>query len=311
MKVVISGITSMLGLATAQACLDCGWDVVGLSRKDTQKRKRIPSSNRIKIVDYNLESIEDIQTEEIGKCDVFYHFAWEHTVRANRNSPLLQQKNIGYSLDALSLAARLGCETFIGAGSQAEYGWHQERKTRPDSPAAPVTAYGISKYAAGRLCALEAERLGLRCVWVRVFSVYGENDHPGTMVSSSISKLIAGEHCAFTPGTHLWDYLYSADAGEAFRCLGQYKGKSRIYCLGSGEARPLVEYIKMIRDAVCPDAELGIGEIPYPAQGGMNMCADISDLAQDIGWSPKYTFEEGIQKIVERRMNEQSGKAYK
>ena len=34
----------------------------------------------------------------------------------------MQNANIKYTLDAVELAKRLGCKTFIGAGSQAEYG---------------------------------------------------------------------------------------------------------------------------------------------------------------------------------------------
>lgn len=44
------------------------------------------------------------------------------TIGEKRNDLYMQNLNIKYTLDAVELARRLGCNTFIGAGSQAEYG---------------------------------------------------------------------------------------------------------------------------------------------------------------------------------------------
>lgn len=41
---------------------------------------------------------------------------------ANRQDPQVQARNIGYALDSLHTAARLGCTRFLFSGSQAEYG---------------------------------------------------------------------------------------------------------------------------------------------------------------------------------------------
>ena len=60
----------------------------------------------------------------------------------------------------------------------------------------------------------------------------------------------------------------------------------------------MVSYIKQIRDAVEPSAELGLGEIPYRPGQVMYLCADISELTKDTGFRPDYTFEEGIKETV-------------
>ena len=41
---------------------------------------------------------------------------------ANRQDPELQARNIGYALEAVRTAGRLGCRRFLFTGSQAEYG---------------------------------------------------------------------------------------------------------------------------------------------------------------------------------------------
>ena len=54
-----------------------------------------------------------------------------------------------------------------------------------------------------------------------------------------------------------------------------------------------------MRAYISPNAELGIGEIPYAPKQVMYLCADISELTVDTGFVPKYTFEEGIQETIE------------
>lgn len=62
-------------------------------------------------------------------------------------------------------------------------------------------------------------------------------------------------------------------------------------------AKPLKEYIEKIRDIVSPNAELGFGELKYPENPVMNLCANIKQLQCDTGWKPEVEFEVGIKKI--------------
>ena len=115
------------------------------------------------------------------------------------------------------------------------------------------------------------------------------------MIMSSIKKFLEGEIPSFTKGEQLWDYLYAKDAGRALRLLGE-KGKAgSIYCLGSGQKRPLREYMELLRNIVAPEAELGLGELPYSPNQVMELWADISELTRDTGFAPEYSFEEGIR----------------
>ena len=111
---------------------------------------------------------------------------------------------------------------------------------------------------------------------------------------STINKLKKGEVPQFTKGEQMWDYLYSGDAAEAFRLTGEKGVDGRVYILGSGHAQPLAEYIRMIRDIVAPNAEIRLGAIPYSEKQVMHSEADISSLHDDLGWTPKISFSEGI-----------------
>ena len=183
-----------------------------------------------------MDRLENITAEEYGRYDVCYHLAWMGTTGKSRNDMYLQNRNVRYALDAVEMAARLGCHTFIGAGSQAEYG-HVQGKLTPATATNPVTGYGIAKLCAGQMTRERAHQLGMRHIWVRVLSIYGPYDGKQSMVMSGIYDLLAGKIPQYTKGEQQWDYLYSGDAARAFRMLGE-KESEGVYCLGSGHCCP-------------------------------------------------------------------------
>ena len=119
------------------------------------------------------------------------------------------------------------------------------------------------------------------------------------MVMSVIRKLLAGEKPALTAGEQMWDYLYSDDAAEALLLLAKQGRDGHIYPIGSGIARPLREYIEIIRDEIDPALPLGFGEVPYSDKQVMHLCADISALRADTGFEPEVDFREGIRRTIE------------
>ena len=297
-RIVVTGATSMIGVALIEECLRHDIEIYAVVRSSSGKAGRLPLSDKIHLTDCSLEDLSDLPGRIPGGCDTFYHIAWGNTGEARNKSTELQSRNIFYTLQAVRAAAELGCRRFIGAGSQAEYGPMDVEKISPDSPVNPSTPYGASKLAAGHLAGMLCRELGMECIWPRIFSVYGKYEKETTMVASGLRKMLAGEPTEFTPAMQRWDYLYSRDAGRAFYLIGE-KGKGgSVYCVGSGQARPLKEYIEEM--AVLTGAgKPGIGAKPYPPGAVMNLCADIGTLTGDTGFIPEYTFEQGIRETIE------------
>lgn len=296
MRAIITGATGAIGTALVNEFVKNGVETLVFVREGGRNRS-IPLSPLVTKITCPLERLKDIRNETGKLYDVFYHFAWANTFGEGRNDADAQVKNIEYALNAVETAKRFGCHTFIGAGSQAEYG-RAEGALTPDTPTFPENGYGIAKLAAGFLTRLRAEQLGLKHIWVRVLSVYGPNDGAQTMVASTISKLRNGEKAQFTRGEQLWDYLYSADAAEAFRLLGEKGTDGKTYVLGSGQSRPLYEYIQIIGKCLNAENLLEFGKIPYSSKQVMCLCADISELTKDTGWKPRFGFEEGVSELL-------------
>lgn len=297
-RIVVTGATSMIGVALIEECLRHDIEIYAVVRSSSGKAGRLPLSEKIHLTDCSLEDLPDLPGRIPGGCDTFYHIAWGNTGEARNKSTELQSRNIFYTLQAVRAAAELGCRRFIGAGSQAEYGPMDVEKISPDSPVNPSTPYGASKLAAGHLAGMLCRELGMECIWPRIFSVYGKYEKETTMVASGLRKMLAGQPTEFTPAMQRWDYLYSKDAGRAFYLIGE-KGKGgSVYCVGSGQARPLKEYIEEMA-ALTGAGKPGIGAKPYPPGAVMNLCADIGTLTGDTGFIPEYTFEQGIRETIE------------
>lgn len=295
--VYVTGATSMLGLSLARRCLAEGIRVTAIVRGDSPRKELLPCSDRIATIECDIADYSRINADSPKRESVFYHLSWNGTGHEGRNDVAVQNRNIGFTLDAMALAARFGCRAFIGAGSQAEYGL-VDGVISPDSAVQPVSAYGAAKFAAGRLAELLSRQLGVRCVWPRIFSIYGPNDAPVSMVPYCIDALLRREKPSLTACGQMWDYLYCDDAADALFLLGTGKTARTVYNIGSGAARPLREYVTAIRDAIDPDLPLGFGEKEYAPNQVMHLCADIAALRDDVGFVPKTSFRDGIEKTI-------------
>ena len=296
-RAVITGATGAVGTAIIADLIKRNVEVLVLCRKGSKRNEQIPKH---RLVRQEYCSMEEFSSRQAGgeAYDVFYHLAWEGTTGPARDDMFLQNRNVRYALDAVGLAARFGCRSFIGAGSQAEYG-RVEGILRPDTPAYPTMGYGIGKLAAGLMTRQYAHQLSMEHIWVRIVSIYGPNDSPRSMVMSTIRSLVEGKVPQLTKGGQMWDYLYSGDAGRAFALLGEKGVDGKTYVLGSGRVRPLRTYVEDIRDEVSPGADLVFGTIDYYPHQVMHLQADTEELERDTGWRAETKFRDGIRQIVQ------------
>ena len=297
-KIIITGPTGAIGHALLDECIANNIEAYAICRPDSPRSGSLPKHELIHLVKADLSNLASAEKELPKDCDAFYHFGWAGTFGEVRNNMYVQNKNVQYTLDAVELAKTCGCKTFIGAGSQAEYG-RFDGKLRADTPTFPENGYGMAKLCAGQMSRVQAQKYGMKHIWTRILSVYGPYDGEETMVMATILKLLNREKPSFTKGEQLWDYLYSKDAGAIMLALaGEKSVDGKIYCLGSGTARTLRHYIEEIRNCIDPNMALGIGEIPYSPKQVMYLCADNSNILYDLGYEFRYSFQDGIKETI-------------
>lgn len=247
---------------------------------------------------FNIENGVEKGTAFKKPYDAFIHFAWRGTYGRSRDDEALQKDNIRNTNDAVCLAASLGCECFIGVGSQAECG-PLLTPFAADTPCNPITGYGKAKLEACAQSKKLAHDLGMRHIWARVGSAYGPGDNLRTCMMQAIAHAISGEAFPCTPGEQLWDYIYCEDAARAIFAMAQSGKDGSIYPVGSGNVKPLKDYISLACSIANPCFSPDFGALEYPSGQAMFLCADISQLKADTGFGPSVRFEDGIASTIE------------
>ena len=296
-KVLITGATSFIGIHLIKKLLN-KYKIIAIVRPNSPKIELLPECTDLIKVKLNMNEYYKIPELIYDDIDIFIHFAWDGTRGNKRNDGLLQEKNYNYSVMALESAIKLNSKVFMSAGSQAEYGpWNKEYKLSEDEVAKPNTEYGKNKLKFYNKAIKVCEENNIRFIEPRFFSLYGPGDFEGTMVISMLKKMLSGEDCNLTEGIQKWDFLYIEDAISGLERLMESKSGKGIYNFGYGESHQLKDYIKKMHELTKSKSKLNFGVISYPSTGIVNINPCVDKL-KNIGWTPKFNFEKGIQEII-------------
>lgn len=284
---VITGATGFIGFSLLKELIKNNVYVYLLCRPNSKRCSRLNGLSGLTVIEADLEHIEDINIPE--KCDVFYHLAWE----GERNNFEQQYKNIDISVNCLKFAAKLGCKRFICTGSQAEYGNTKSLITE-EIPLVPTTSYGACKTAAYFTTSDLAYRLNIEHTWVRIFSVYGPNDNPNTLITNLVKNLKQNNYAALnTNGEHIWNYLYEDDAACALRMLGINYKATGVYNLAGRECKQLKLFVEEARRIIAPTASISYGN----EESSVNLNVSIDKILNTIGTYENIAFSDGIKQI--------------
>ena len=301
---VVTGATGVTGRALVNICIKAGYEVLAVVHRGSLRADELSQIDHCHVLRLDLPEYDQAM-EEIGNrgihlegYELFFHLAWMAPFGKERENYDLQVGNIQAALHAVRFAKALGCTTFIGTGSQAEYG-QTEGLLCPDTPTFPETGYGITKLCAGQLTRLACAQQGLKHIWCRLLSVYGPYDRDETLISTAVLQMMRNEETVFTACDQMWDYIYSDDAARALLIAAQKGISGKIYVVGSGEVHPLKEYIRKIADITGYTKEIGFGKRPYNDKQVMFLQADLSELKRDTGFEPQTSFEDGIKRMID------------
>lgn len=304
MRIVVTGATSFIGRAVVEELLEKRHQVFAAVRPDSAGRGELEAMQRetgeqftVLPVDLSACGTLDRHPALEGRADLWLHLGWEGSGSANRTNPEIQARNIGYALEALGAAARLGCTRFLFSGSQAEYGI-ADGLMREDSPCHPVSEYGKDKLEVYRRAGERAAELGITYLHARIFSVYGPGDHPWSLVSSCVDTFLKGGHMEFGACTQLWNYLYIKDAVRAITGLLLAKSPSGVYNVAGNDTRPLREFIGEIHRLCGGRGTFEYGKRPPNAEGVVSLNPDTGKLYRTANFQPRISFEEGIREMI-------------
>lgn len=299
MRYLITGGNSFIGIALCNCLLAEGHDVILVCRE--QSTCSVHESDYVRIVRYQGLSDMLSITEYVDHADVFVHLAWGGTGHDGRNNQELQEQNIQYSMDALTVANQLGCQLFVEAGSQAEYGYVNSLITE-ETPCHPENEYGKAKLRFGEMAEEYCAQNDMKFIHLRIVSIFGETDHPGTLVMSCIRKMLNNEDVELSSCQQLWNFVDIEDAIKQIYLLCQHAIKtvnftSEIYLIASRDTRKLRSFVEEMRILTHTKSALHFGEYAPVNVVTLDPCVDKTEQATG-GFIASKTFGEVVSKII-------------
>lgn len=302
---VITGASSFIGIALTDFLLSHGNIVYCVCRRshqsdfDTSKELRSPF---LHIIYLEMSQVSQL-FGQIPKADVFIHLAWEGTGHDFRNDREIQQRNIIHSMSAVSVASQLGCQLFVEAGSQAEFGYIDGSFDETTS-CHPETEYGRAKLEFGNGASRLCESLSMKFIHLRILSIFGETDHPWTLVMTCVDKMLRNEELSLSSCTQLWNFVYVADAVKQIALLCNYAlseiaFRSEIYLIASHDTRPLRSFVDEIYHLTHSSSLLHFGTYTPALIVSLNPVIKKTEQATG-GFISDYTFSQVIEKIINR-----------
>ena len=301
---VVTGATSFLGSSVVNLLLQRGCTVYGLVRPESTSRANLPRDERFHEITTEL-SDTDRWIGAVGSADTFFHFAWGGPGVQGRANAAVQKQSAQNTMICLEAAACIGVTRFIFSGSQAEYGLVRGM-TSETTPCAPISEYGKNKLEVCKKAPSAAAQHGMEYVHTRIFSIYGKNDHPYTLIPSCIRCFLENRTMELSSCQQLWNFLNVNDASEAIVRLAEcaLDTPSPVVNVAGEDTRPLWQFVEEIHRLTG-----GLGVCAYGARQGGDTSGDnwpdISYLKRLTGWNQQISFSEGVSELIrdEKRRN--------
>lgn len=301
-KVIVTGGAGFIGSHLVDALVDLGHQVIVIDNFSTGKIENLEKNKKkIKILRQNL-SLESPLLKKLpallAKSSFIYHLAALPRIERSIVDPIgTHIANVNGTLVALELAKKLKVKRFIYTSSSSVYGNQEILPLKESLNPNPQNPYAVQKLLGEYYCKLYANLYNLPVVVLRLFNVYGPR-----MLSKGSYKLV------FT------------------KWLEQIESKSPLTIFGSGEQTRDFTYISDVVDGLIRgmnvDSKINydVINLGYGRQIEVNYLAklfnhpteylpgreyeekfkqaDISKARKILGWTPKVSIEDGVQKLI-------------
>lgn len=247
--------------------------------------------------------------EAVAGCEVIFHLAGKSGPAASNASPLedLDVNSRGL-LTLLDACRHLNNPVkIVFPSSRLVYGASPKQPTPESAPTAPLSVYGIHKWAAEQYLLLYERLYGMRVSILRITNPYGPFQRPEQNRYGVVNWFIhqAMHDQALTvygDGAQLRDYIHVDDVVDAFLVAGAApEADGRIFNVGSGRG---ISFLEMATLIVRTARRGSIKHVEWPADAAVvetgDFIADTTLIGEHLGWQARIPFEAGIKDVIER-----------
>lgn len=307
-RVLVTGAAGFIGSAAAERLVAEGREVVGLDSFDAfysedeklRNLERLAASPRFRLV---RGDIRDAAT--LGKIfaehrvEAVLHLAALAGVRPSLERPgEYADVNVHGTSVVLEQAVRGGAGHVVFASSSSVYGERSDGPFREtDAVERPISPYAATK----RACELVAHTFhhahGLGVVCARIFTAYGPRQRPDLAIRKFTDRMLRGEPLpVFGDGSAQRDFTYVDDLVAGLVAALDAEPSFRILNFGAGRTVTVLEVVRSLERALGVPARIDW----QPRQTGdvSRTWADISAAREALGYEPKTSFDDGIDRFV-------------
>jgi len=302
MRVLVTGGAGFIGSHVVDRLVLDGHSVSVVDDLSTGFEENInPKATfyRLDIRDKALSEVFERERPEV----VNHHAAQMAVMRSVQEPQFDAEVNILGSINVILNCLKYNVEKliYISTGG-AVYGEPQYLPADEAHPINPISQYGISKHTVEHYLFLYNLTSGLRYVALRYPNVFGPRQYPygeAGVTAIFAAKMLRGERpTIFGDGEQLRDYVYVSDVVEAnILSMQSPAADNQILNIGSGRGTSVNQIFEMLKQIT------GFGQEPIfaPARKGevYRIYISAEKAKRLIGWEPKVSFKEGLQRLVE------------
>jgi nucleoside-diphosphate-sugar epimerase len=306
--VLVTGASGFLGQATCITLARQGFDVHGIYLHSTPPQLPAVTWHRADLLD--IDAVR--ATVATLRARWLVHLAWIATPGRFWTDPVnIQWLNASTAL-AQSFVAN-GGRGVLAAGTCAEYAWDESVCDEGTTPLAPATLYGASKHALRLALGSICGGADVPATWIRLFNLYGPNEHRDRVIASCIVSLLRGENFDCTHGRQERDFLDVRDVADAIGLLVQDLDRRaavdssvvstgnvmETYNVASGRGVRLRDVLELIEQSIPGPGRVRFGARAAPGHEPERLVASIERLRARTGWTPSHDLGSGIGHAID------------
>lgn len=247
---------------------------------------------------------EDVARSAMKDIDFCLHQGALPSVPRSVDNPAATHQHCLNATFTLLLAARdAGVKRFVYASSSSAYGDTPTLPKIETMQPQPLSPYAAAKLAGEYYAKVFYEVFGLETISLRYFNVFGPHQDPTSQYAAAIPAFVTAilkdeQPIVFGDGEQSRDFTYVDSVVEANLLAAKAKATSgEVINIACGQAVTVNETIRLINELVGKNikpiyTDLRPGDVKHSL-------ADITLARKLIGFKPKVSFRQGLEKAIE------------